>query len=162
MLISEQWLRTLVDPPIERAELADRLTMAGLEVESYEPVAPPFEGVVVGLVKSVERHPNADKLTVCQVDAGTGALLNIVCGAPNVVAGIKVPCALAGAVLPDGVQDQAPRPCAASRRRACCARPGELGLSDDHSGLLVLPAMRRWARTSATCSASTTIASRSS
>ena len=137
MLISEQWLRTLVDPPISGRELADRLTMAGLEVESYEPVAPPFEGVVVGLVKSVERHPNADKLTVCQVEAGTGAPLSIVCGAPNVAPGIKVPCALVGAVLPDGLRIGATTMRGvASQGMLCSAR--ELGLSADHTGLLVL------------------------
>ena len=137
MLISEQWLRALVDPPISGRELADRLTMAGLEVESYEPVAPPFEGVVVALVKSVERHPNADKLTVCQVEAGTGAPLNIVCGAPNVAPGIKVPCALVGAVLPDGSRIGATTMRGvASQGMLCSAR--ELGLSDDHTGLLLL------------------------
>ena len=137
MLISEQWLRALVDPPIRGRELADRLTMAGLEVESFEPVAPPFEGVVVGLVKSVERHPNADKLTVCQVDAGTGTPLAIVCGAPNVAPGIKVPCALVGAALPNGLRiTAATMRGVASQGMLCSAK--ELGMSDDHSGLLLL------------------------
>src|SRR5512145_1519618 len=129
MLISEQWLRALIDPPVSGQELADRLTMAGLEVESYESVAPPFERVVVGLVRSVERHPNADKLTVCQVDVGTGAMLDIVCGAPNVAAGIKVPCALEGAELPNGMKIKAATMRGvASQGMLCSAR--ELGMSD--------------------------------
>jgi phenylalanyl-tRNA synthetase beta chain len=137
MLISEHWLRAVVDPPASGAELAERLTMAGLEVESYEPVAPPFRGVVVGEVKSVERHPNADKLTVCQVEAGTGSLLNVVCGAPNVAPGIKVPCALEGAELPGGLKIKATTMRGVpSQGMLCSAR--ELGLDNDHSGLLIL------------------------
>jgi len=102
MDISELWLRSYVDPAIDGAELAERLTMAGLEVEERRPVGPPFSGVVVAEVRSVARHPNADKLTVCEVDAGQAALLQIVCGAPNVAPGIRVPCAVPGAMLPVG------------------------------------------------------------
>ncbi|GAB4464142.1 MAG: phenylalanine--tRNA ligase subunit beta [Burkholderiaceae bacterium] len=139
MQFPEQWLRAYVNPPIGSDELAERLTMAGLEVESVEPVAPPFSGVVVARVLSVERHPNADKLTVCRVDAGTGESLNIVCGAPNVVAGMRVPCALAGAVLPGEVRiESAKMRGVESQGMLCSAR--ELGLSDDHGGLLALPA----------------------
>jgi phenylalanyl-tRNA synthetase beta chain len=76
--------------------------MSGLEVEEVEPVAPPFTNVVVAEVLEVAKHPNADRLNVCQVDVGTGTLLNIVCGAPNVRAGMKAICAKAGAVLPPG------------------------------------------------------------
>src|SRR5262245_3523386 len=103
MDVSEQWLRAFVDPPISAEEIADKLTMAGLEVEAVQPVAPAFAGVVVGAVLAVARHPNADKLTVCTVDAGTGSTLSIVCGAPNVVAGMRAPCALPGAELPGGL-----------------------------------------------------------
>eukprot|EP01032_Pedospumella_encystans_P036339 gene36339-41117_t len=78
-------------------ELAHMLTMSGLEVEEVEPVAPPFSNVVVGLVREMAKHPDADRLNVCQVDVGTGTLLNIVCGAPNVRPGLKVVCAMAGA-----------------------------------------------------------------
>ena len=119
MQFPESWLREFCNPPLNTAELADLLTMSGMEVEELRPVAPPFTKIVVGEVLSVARHPNADRLTVCQVDAGTGTTLNIVCGAPNVKAGIKVPTALVGARLPpadDGRRAQrAPR----SRRRAC-------------------------------------------
>ena len=102
MQFSEQWLRSYADPPYSSDELAERLTMAGLEVESNEPVAPPFSGVVVGEVMRVTRHPNADKLTVCEVEVAAGEILSIVCGAPNVAEGVKVPCALVGATLPGG------------------------------------------------------------
>src|SRR5258705_2992238 len=100
MQLPESWLREFCNPSISSDELADVLTMAGMEVEDSRPAAPPFTGVVVARVLSVEQHPNADRLKVCQVDAGTGATLGIVCGAPNVRAGTKVPCALVGAVLP--------------------------------------------------------------
>src|SRR5690242_232308 len=100
MQFPESWLREFCNPPISSDALADVLTMAGMEVEESRPAAPPFTGVVVGEVLSVERHLNADRLNVCRVDAGTGTALNIVCGAPNVRVGIKVPCALVGAALP--------------------------------------------------------------
>src|SRR5438270_11134868 len=101
MKISVQWLRELVelgDMPV--ATLAHKLTMAGLEVEEITPVAAEFSGIVVAHVKTVAPHPNADKLRVTEVDAGTGERLTIVCGAPNVAAGQQVPCALIGAKLP--------------------------------------------------------------
>jgi phenylalanyl-tRNA synthetase beta chain len=138
MDISEEWLRAFVDPPIGAKAIAEKLTMAGLEVERVEAVAPPFSRVVVGHVLSVDRHPNADKLTVCTVDAGTGTKLSIVCGAPNVVAGMRAPCALEGAELPGGLHIKATRMRGVeSQGMLCSAR--ELGMSDDHSGLLVLP-----------------------
>jgi len=118
--------------------------MAGLEVEDTRPVAPPFTRVVVGLIVSAAPHPNADRLRVCQVDAGQGALLNVVCGAPNARAGIKVPCALVGAELPPG-EDGQPLKIKLGKLRGvesqgmlCSAR--ELHLSDDHGGLLELAA----------------------
>ena len=91
MQFPESWLREFCDPPLSTAQLAELLTMSGMEVEELRPVAPPFTQVVVARVVSVARHPNADRLNVCRVDAGTGELLQIVCGAPNVAAGIKVP-----------------------------------------------------------------------
>ncbi len=142
MQFSEAWLRTWVDPKLGTDELAHTLTMAGLEVEEVTRGAPPFSGVVVAQVVEVAKHPNADRLSLCKVDAGTGALLDIVCGAPNVRAGMKVPCARVGAKLPgEGGQ---PFEIKAAKMRGveshgmlCSAR--ELGLSDDHSGLLPLP-----------------------
>ncbi len=139
MLLSEQWLRAYVDPPISSDELAASLTMAGIEVESVEPVAPPFTGVVIAEALRVERHPNADKLTVCAVNAGTKTTLQIVCGAPNVVAGMRTPCALEGAVLPGDFPIKATRMRGVeSQGMLCSAR--ELKLTDDHAGLLELPA----------------------
>ena len=102
MKVSVQWLRELVDlGDMSVDAIARTLTMGGLEVEEITPVAPAFSGIVVARVKSVAPHPNADKLRVTEVDAGTGELLQIVCGAPNVAEGQKVPCALVGAKLPN-------------------------------------------------------------
>jgi phenylalanyl-tRNA synthetase beta chain len=137
MQFSEQWLRRYADPAIDSDELAHRLTMGGLEVEESVPVAPPFTGIVVARVESVAKHPNADKLTVCEVDAGTGTRLSIVCGAPNVAAGIRVPCALEGAVLPGDFRiKRTTMRGVESQGMLCSAR--ELGLSEDHTGLLIL------------------------
>src|SRR5439155_5831464 len=137
MKFSEHWLRSFVNPSINSEELAHRLTMAGLEVEERAPAAPPFTGVVVGKLLSVERHPNADRLTVCKVDVGKAAPLSIVCGAPNAAPGIVVPCALVGAKLPGGVPiTPASMRGVESQGMLCSAK--ELGLSDDASGLLVL------------------------
>ena len=142
MQFSEHWLRTLADPKLSSEELAHLLTMSGLEVESRDPVAPLFSGVVVAEILSVARHPNADRLSVCEVNAGAGSVLKIVCGAPNVVAGMKVPCARIGALLPGDTSDT-PFVIKAAKMRGeesqgmlCSAR--ELGLSEDHGGLLVL------------------------
>lgn len=144
MQFSESWLRTFVNPALSTQELSHALTMAGLEVESLRPAAPPSSKIVVGRVLEVVKHPDADKLNVCQVDAGTGATLNIVCGAPNVAPGIKVPVALVGAQLPPAQEGDAPFAIKLSKLRGvqsegmlCSAR--ELKLSEDHAGLLILP-----------------------
>ena len=144
MQFPESWLRAFCDPPLSTAQLAELLTMSGMEVEELRPVAPPFHGVVVAEVLAVERHPNADRLNVCRVDVGAGEVLSIVCGAPNVAVGLKVPCARVGAELPPG-DDSKPFAITLSQLRGvesqgmlCSAR--ELGLADDHAGLLVLPA----------------------
>ncbi|MBB3178828.1 phenylalanine--tRNA ligase subunit beta [Variovorax sp. Sphag1AA] len=144
MQFPESWLREFCNPPLSSAELAETLTMGGFEVEERRPVAPPFSKVVVGEIKEAAQHPNADRLRVCQVDAGQGALLNIVCGAPNARAGIKVPLALVGAELPPG-EDGKPFSIKLGKLRGvesqgmlCSAR--ELKLSDDHGGLLELAA----------------------
>ncbi|HEY3074380.1 MAG TPA: phenylalanine--tRNA ligase subunit beta [Burkholderiales bacterium] len=137
MNIPESWLRSFCNPPLPGAELAERLTMAGLEVEAYEPVGPQFSGVVVGQILEVARHPNADKLTVCTVDAG-GEKLRVVCGAPNARAGMKAPLAKIGARLPAVHVQKTTIRGIESAGMLCSAR--ELGLSDDHSGLLELNA----------------------
>ncbi len=144
MQLSERWLRTLVDPPLSTDELSHLLTMSGLEVETCAEVAPPFTKVVVAQILEVAKHPDADRLSVCRVNAGTNESLTIVCGAPNAAAGMKVPCALVGAKLPGESPDKAFEIKVAkmrgveSRGMLCSAR--ELGLSEDHSGLLALPA----------------------
>ncbi len=146
MQFPESWLREFCDPPIDSSALIELLTMSGMEVEEARQAAPPFTGVVVGQVLSVARHPNADRLNVCEVNAGTGTPLTVVCGAPNVRAGIKVPCALVGAALPasdDANGDANPFVIKLGQLRGvesqgmlCSAR--ELRLSDDHGGLLIL------------------------
>src|SRR5690606_16268786 len=138
MQFPESWLRALVNPAIATDELAHRLTMAGLEVEETAPAAPPFTGVVVARIVAIAPHPDADKLRVCQVDDGSGELLQIVCGAPNAAAGLTVPLARVGAELPGGVKiGVAKMRGVQSAGMLCSAR--ELGLSQDHAGLLELP-----------------------
>ena len=136
MKFSENWLRTLVNPPHSSDELAHLLTMAGLEVECVEPVASPFIKVVVAEVLSVDKHPEADRLNVCRVNAG-GESLQIVCGAPNVSVGIKVPCALVGAKLSDFVIKKAKLRGQKSHGMLCSAK--ELGFSEAADGLYLLP-----------------------
>jgi phenylalanyl-tRNA synthetase beta chain len=138
MQFPESWLRTMVNPALTTDELAHLLTMSGLEVETIAPVARAFTKVVVARVLEVARHPNADRLTVCKVDAGDARPLAIVCGAPNVVAGMKAPLALAGAELPGMTIKATAVRGVESAGMLLSAR--ELGLSDDHSGLLALPA----------------------
>lgn len=138
MKFSESWLRTFVNPDLSTDALAHLLTMAGLEVEEQDPVAPAFTQVVVAHVLEVVKHPDADRLNVCQVDAGNGPV-QIVCGAPNVAAGLKVPCALPGAVLPGDFKIKVAKVRGVeSSGMLCSAR--ELGIAEDASGLLVLPA----------------------
>ena len=143
MQFSESWLRTFCNPAISTVELAETLTMAGLEVEELQPVAPPFTHIVVGEIKEAVQHPNADRLRVCKVDVGQAQLLDIVCGAPNARVGIRVPCAMVGAELPPG-EDGKPFLIKVGKLRGvesqgmlCSAR--ELKLSDDAGGLLELP-----------------------
>ena len=142
MQFPESWLREFCNPPLSTEQLAQTLTMAGLEVEELKPVAPPFTHIVVGEIMQAVQHPNADRLRVCQVDVGQGSLLTIVCGAPNARVGIKVPCALVGAELPPG-EDGKPFLIKVGQLRGvesqgmlCSAR--ELKLSEDHGGLLEL------------------------
>ena len=139
MQFPESWLRAFCNPPLTTAQLAHTLTMAGLEVEDLQPVAPPFSHIVVGEIRHAEQHPNADRLRVCKVDVGAPELLNIVCGAPNARVGIRVPCALVGAELPPGA-DGKPFVIKVGQLRGvesqgmlCSAK--ELQLADDHGGL---------------------------
>ena len=138
MNISEQWLREWVSPQLTTQELAHQITMAGLEVDAVDPVAGVFSGVVVAQIESAEQHPDADKLRVCQVNAGSEAL-QIVCGAPNARAGLKVPLARVGAVLPGDFQIKAAKLRGVESQGMLCAEQ-ELGLSEASEGLMELPA----------------------
>jgi len=151
MQFPESWLREFCDPPLSTQQLADLLTMSGMEVEEVRPVAPPFIGIVVAEILTAEQHPQADRLRVCTVDAGVFSKdgpLQIVCGAPNARVGIKVPLATVGAELPpadDAKADGKPFKIGVGKLRGvesrgmlCSAR--ELKIADDHGGLLELAA----------------------
>ena len=142
MQFSESWLRTFVNPPLSSEELSHLLTMAGLEVEAMEPVAPVFDKVVVAQVLTLEKHPDADRLNLLTADVGQNEPLSIVCGAPNVSVGMKAPCALVGAKLPSAGDKpfeikKAKVRGIASFGMMCSDK--ELGLSEDSDGLRVLP-----------------------
>lgn len=138
MQFPESWLRSLVNPALDTAQLAHALTMAGLEVEALAPAAPPFNNVVVAEILSVEKHPDADRLRVCQVDVGEAAPVTIVCGAPNAAAGVKVPCARPGAKLP-GIEIKVAKVRGVESFGMLCSTR-ELGLEGTADGLMVLPA----------------------
>ncbi len=143
MKFSEQWLRTLVNPSISTQEMCDQLTMAGLEVDSVEPAAGDFTEVVVARVESMEKHPDADKLNVCQVTDGS-EIRQIVCGAANVREGLIIPLAKVGAVLPGASKDETWKIKPAKLRGVesfgmLCSEK-ELGLADSADGLMELPA----------------------
>ena len=145
MQFSESWLRQYVNPSLDSDALGHAMTMAGLEVEEQHSVAPAFTKIVIAQILSAEQHPDADRLRVCKVDAGTGQELQIVCGAPNARAGIKIPCALVGAELPPSEPGGKPFQIKVGKLRGvesqgmlCSGR--ELGLGDDHEGILELAA----------------------
>lgn len=140
MKVSESWLREWVNPEINTQTLVDQLTMAGIEVDATEPVAGAFSGVVVGEIVSVEQHPDADKLRVCRV-AGhpDGSEVQIVCGAPNARAGLKVPFATVGAKLPGDFKIKKAKLRGVESFGMLCAQT-ELEAGDDDDGLWELPA----------------------
>ncbi len=139
MKISENWLRTWVNPAIDSNTLSDQLTMLGLEVDDLSPAAKPFIGVVVGEVLTVEQHPDADRLRVTTVNIGTGEPLQIVCGAPNVRAGMKAPVATIGAVLPGDFKIKKGKLRGIESQGMLCGA-SEIDLEDKIDGLLELPA----------------------
>ena len=138
MQFSYSWLKSWANPNLSADELASVLTMSGLEVEEQTTAAPAFTGVVVAQVKSVEKHPDADRLNVTQVDTGSGELIQIVCGAPNVAVGVKVPCALSGAVLPGDFKIK-PTKMRGQQSNGMLCSAKELGIAEEASGLLILP-----------------------
>ncbi|MEW8394272.1 MAG: phenylalanine--tRNA ligase subunit beta [Candidatus Thiodiazotropha sp.] len=138
MKFSEAWLREWVDPAVTTRELADQLSMAGLEVDSVESVAAVFDGVVVGEVLSREQHPDADKLSVCRVNVGGGEPLQIVCGAKNVAAGMRVPVATVGALLPGDFKIRKAKLRGVESSGMICSA-SELGLAESSDGIMPLP-----------------------
>jgi phenylalanyl-tRNA synthetase beta chain len=138
MKISETWLRSYVNPPLDTAALVAQITMAGLEVDSVEAAAAMFSGVVVGEVLEMEKHPDADKLRVCRVNVGEAEPLQIVCGAANVRVGLKIPTALIGAVLPEDFKIKKSKLRGVESFGMLCSEK-ELGLAADANGLMELP-----------------------
>ncbi|MFP1728517.1 phenylalanine--tRNA ligase subunit beta [Lonsdalea quercina] len=139
MKFSELWLREWVNPAISSEALSEQITMAGLEVDGVEPAAGAFNGVFVGEVVECEQHPNADKLRVTKVNVGGERLLDIVCGAPNCRKGLKVAVATIGAVLPGDFKIKAAKLRGEPSEGMLCSF-SELGIADDHNGILELPA----------------------
>ena len=139
MKISENWLRTWVNPAIDSDTLSDQLTMLGLEVDELVPAAKPFTGVVVGEVLTVVQHPDADRLRVTTVNIGSGEPLQIVCGAPNVRVGMKAPVATIGAVLPGDFKIKKGKLRGVESQGMLCGA-SEIDLEDKIDGLLELPA----------------------
>ncbi len=137
MKVPFQWLKEFVSVPDSAPEVAERLTMRGLEVEGIEHLAPSFTKVYVGEIVEIEKHPSADKLSLCRVSVGKDTL-PIVCGAPNIARGQKVPVAVPGASLSDGLVIEKRQLRGIESHGMLCSEK-ELGLSDDHSGIFVLP-----------------------
>ncbi len=144
MQLPLSWLRQFCNPELSDIQLGEKLTMAGLELEELQAAAPAFSQVLIGEIQACEQHPDADRLRVCQVDAGTGKLLQIVCGAPNARVGIRIPVAMVGAELPPGADGKSFKIKLGKLRGVesagmlCSAK--ELGLDEDASGLYELPA----------------------
>lgn len=137
MKFSEQWLREWCNPPIGVEDVVRTLNSLGLEVDSLQPVAPPFTGVVVAQIKTVEAHPGADRLRICRVDTGR-AELQIVSGASNLYEGMKVPLAVAGSTLPNGVEIRQSKLRGVESFGMLCSE-AELGLAEKADGLMELP-----------------------
>ena len=139
MKFSEKWLREWVDPALDTDALAHRLTMAGHEVDAVEPQGGGLDGIVVGEVLEVKKHPDADRLSVCQVSIGKKAAVAVVCGAPNVVAGMKSPFAPPGTDLPNGVKLRKAKIRGVESNGMLCSAI-EIGLGDETDGIIELPA----------------------
>ena len=143
MLISENWLRSWIDTQLDINQIAEHLTMLGIEVDSIKSSVPPFSGVVLGKVFDIEKHPNADKLLLCKVDIGLE--LNIICGAKNVEKNMLVACALEGAVLPSGIKIKKTKMRGLTSEGMLCSEK-ELGISDIDNGIMsivILPSSSR-------------------
>ncbi|NEV60312.1 phenylalanine--tRNA ligase subunit beta [Thiorhodococcus minor] len=139
MRFSEAWLREWVSPPVDTQQLADQLSMAGLEVDAVEPAAPAFSGVTIGLVQGIAPHPDAAKLRICTLDVGQDEPLQIICGAANVAEGMRVPVATIGAVLPGDFKIKKAKLRGVQSFGMICSA-SELGLAESSVGILPLPA----------------------
>lgn len=139
MKFSENWLRKLVDVEVDSNTLHEQITMLGLEVDDISPVAGQFDHVIIGEVISAEQHPNADKLRVTKINVGAENLIDIVCGAPNCRAGLKVAVAMVGATLPGDFKIKSAKLRGEPSEGMLCSY-SELGISDDHDGIIELPA----------------------
>jgi phenylalanyl-tRNA synthetase beta chain len=137
MNISTRWIREWANPDVSDSELSEKLTMAGLEVDRIAPVAPPFEGLVVGHVVNCDKHPNADKLSLCEIDIGDGSNLQIICGAPNVRKDLKVVVATVGSVLPSKLKIKRAKLRGVESNGMLCSE-SEIGLSESHEGIIEL------------------------
>ncbi|MFO1435810.1 MAG: epimerase [Gammaproteobacteria bacterium] len=138
MKFNENWLREFVNPQAGTAELCDRLTMSGLELESSAPVAPRFSGVVVAALSDLKPHPDADRLRICRADVGTGESLQIVTGASNVSDGMRVPLAQIGAVLPGDKHIARSKLRGVESEGMLCSAV-ELGMAETADGVMILP-----------------------
>ncbi|MDB4026155.1 phenylalanine--tRNA ligase subunit beta [Candidatus Thioglobus sp.] len=137
MNISTRWIREWANPDVSDSELSEKLTMAGLEVDRIAPIAPPFEGLVVGHVVSCDKHPNADKLSLCEIDIGDASNLQIICGAPNVRKDLKVVVATVGSVLPSQLKIKRAKLRGVESNGMLCSE-SEIGLSESHEGIIEL------------------------
>jgi len=137
VILSRRWLEALLGRELDPRDLEQRLGMLGAPVEAIEPLHADLGDVVVAQVLEVKKHPNADRLSLCLVDAGAGAPVEVVCGAPNVQAGKKYPYARVGAVLPGGVKLEGKKIRGVESKGMLCSAK-ELGLGADHSGILEL------------------------
>jgi len=138
MKIAESWMREWVDPDLGTEELAERLTMAGHEVDGISQEGVGLEGVIIAEVTDVEKHPDADRLSVCKVSSGSGTTIDVVCGAPNVVKGMKSPLATPGLELPNGIKLRKSKIRGVTSNGMLCSAV-ELGLGDESDGIIALP-----------------------
>ena len=139
MIISESWLREWVNPDLDTESLAHQLTMLGHEVKGIDYEGAGLADIVVAEVADVAKHPDADKLSLCKVDDGSGELVDVVCGAPNVVKGMKTPFAKPGVTLPNGMKLRKAKIRGVVSNGMLCSAV-ELGLGDESDGILSLPA----------------------
>ena len=138
MKVSLKWLSEYVDVPADTKAFCDRLDLTGTGVEGVEKTGAALDGVVVGHVETCEPHPDSDHMHVVTVDVGAGEPVQVVCGAPNIAAGIKVPVATVGAVLPGDFKIKKSKLRGVASCGMCCSKR-ELGMSADHEGIWVLP-----------------------